>query len=61
VSQLESCIPELTAWISAFNVSTTSNTNSGAYWLTGAYLDTSQQQISAPCRKTLGLKSGTTG
>lgn len=50
------CMPELIAWINAFNVQTTSNNNSGTSWLTGAYLDTSQQQVSAPCKKVLGLK-----
>jgi hypothetical protein len=56
VSALNRCIPELTAWIGAFNVSTTNSSNSGTFWLTGAYLDTSAQQVSVGCKKVLGLK-----
>jgi hypothetical protein len=56
VVAIQRCIPELTAWINAFNVRTTSNSSGGTYWLTDAYLDTSAQQVSAGCKKVLGLK-----
>jgi hypothetical protein len=54
--QLKECIPELTQWIQAFNVSTTNSSNNGTFWLTGAYLDQSAQQLTAGCKKVLGLK-----
>jgi hypothetical protein len=57
VKVIQQCIPELTQWVQGFNVQTSTNTdNSGTYWLTNAYLDTSGQQVSAGCKKVLGLK-----
>lgn len=56
VRAIQRCIPELTAWINAFNVHTSSNSSDTTFWLTDAYLDTSAQQVSAGCKKVLGLK-----
>jgi len=56
VQAIQKCIPELTAWISAFNVHSDSNSNGNAFWLTNAYLDTSAQQVSVGCKKVLGIK-----
>jgi hypothetical protein len=56
---IKRCLPELVTWINHFQVQTTSNNNGSAYWITSAYLDTSGQQISAECRKVLGVKLST--
>jgi hypothetical protein len=56
LGEIKACLPEFVSWIRAFTVKTESNSDSNAYWLTNAYLDTSSQQVSAGCRKVLGMK-----
>lgn len=55
LAKLKACLPEFTTWVQSFRVSTSSNTNGNSYWLTGAYLDTSGQQVSLGCKKILGI------
>jgi hypothetical protein len=57
-AKMTACVPELTKWINSFSVETSTQSGNSAYWLTGAYLDTSHQQVSKDCAKVLGLPTG---
>jgi hypothetical protein len=51
VTAVKNCLPELTAWINGFNVSSYTDSQTGD--LMSAYLDTSGRQVASDCRTML--------